>query len=720
MTVKVLFVDDNRSQLQIFKKYLEKISPDFDVYAVDDAEVALSELDRQYFSVIVSDYQLATMDGLDLLKFAREKNPTIPYIIFTGRGQEEIAIKALNLGASHYIKKEGDPASQFEELSHVIRNLVDMRDSKEKYRAVFDHALDGILIVERDTRKGYAANPAFCEMTGYTPEDIENLSVDDIHPREDLERVLNDFEEQAQGKKKVAENLPVLRKDGTQFFADITSAPLSLGGKEYVVGFFNDVSARVAAQESLRESEERYRLIAENSSDVIFTLDMELNRTYLSPSVAELRGFSVEESMKQTWEEILTPASFERMIRFFGQQMYDLNNGVISEYPVTIELEMVHARKGTVWVETSASPIFNAEGKPIGIVGITRDISSRKEMENQLRASERLFKSLYENISDGLLHMDLNGQITFCNDKLLSMTGYTRDEVIGESFTKFLHPDTVSDAKRIFERSISKQAALASGYEGTILRKDGSSFYYHLNSSLIYDDDKVIGIQSHIRDISRRHQEEEFLLRQKEELSEYAHSMTHDLKSSIQTIITCAEMIKESERLELADDIISAATMMDSLLTKSVRLADAGMIIGDKEQVNLSDLVREAATSCLPSTVSFSTSTLPSVRCDRDKVIQVIHNIFMNAIEHGNATGIEIEMKMSKKHLSLFISNNGTPIPSKDRKRIFEEGFTTKQNGGLGLNIVKRIVEAHGWSIKLDRRKITTFVISIPVEDVVD
>ena len=187
MTVKVLFVDDNTSLLSIFKKYLEKINSDFEVHIAEAAEKALQELDQRTFSVIVSDYHLSTMNGLDLLRKVKEKHPDVPFIIFTGRGREEIAIKALNLGASHYLKKEGDPASQFEELSHVIRNLLELRESKEKYEAVFDYALDGIFIVERTSRKGYAANPSFCKMTGYSADDIERLTVDDIHPKEHLQ-----------------------------------------------------------------------------------------------------------------------------------------------------------------------------------------------------------------------------------------------------------------------------------------------------------------------------------------------------------------------------------------------------------------------------------------------------------------------------------------------------------------------------------------------------
>ncbi|MFW9932279.1 MAG: PAS domain S-box protein [Candidatus Thorarchaeota archaeon] len=438
MAIRVLFVDDNENMLKVVKQYIEQLDPEFEIVAVDSAEKGLGELDSRYFSVIVSDYQMPFMDGLEFLEKVRENHSDIPFIIFTGRSREEIAIKALNLGAAYYVEKGGDPKSQYQELVHIIRSLVIMRETIERHQVVFDHALEGIFIVDRESRKGYAANRAFYEMTGYSPADLADLSVDKIHPTEDLAHVVDEFEFQAAGLKKVAEKIPVLRKDGSVLIANITSNAITIGGKTYVLGLFSDISSQLTVQEALAESEEHFRLIAENSSDVIFTLDLDLNRTYLSPSVSNLRGLSKEESLSQTWAEIITPESLERMIQTLGPHIQELRDGIIPEYPISIELEMFHSQKGTIWVETTASPIFDSHGKPRGIVGITRDISHRISTESALKQSEERYRRLYENISDGVVNLDPAGRVVFCNDRLLQMFGYERDEVIGNTIGDIL------------------------------------------------------------------------------------------------------------------------------------------------------------------------------------------------------------------------------------------------------------------------------------------
>ena len=129
-----------------------------------------------------------------------------------------------------------------------------LKESEQRFRAVFERANDGIVWAEIETRQFTMANETFCKMLGYDQAEIEGLNVTDIHPEEDLPRVSADFEKQAKGELDVARDLPVKRKDGSVFYADVNASPLSLGGKTYLMGIFRDSTARKATEENLKKT----------------------------------------------------------------------------------------------------------------------------------------------------------------------------------------------------------------------------------------------------------------------------------------------------------------------------------------------------------------------------------------------------------------------------------------------------------------------------------
>lgn len=318
-----------------------------------------------------------------------------------------------------------------------------------------------------------------------------------------------------------------------------------------------------------------------------------------------------------------------------------------------------------------------------------------------------------------MITTDTDGCLTLCNDKVLDMFGYSRDDVIGKRIDIFLHPDFRESMMKAFMESISAGHANPDGYEMVGMRKAGSTFYFHLTSTVIISDGKITGIQSHIRDISDWKRAEEQLKHQKEELSRFANVMAHDLRSSIHIIEGLASCLQEEHNPEYAKDIIEAAEKIESLLSKSVTLADAGSVIGSKTLIDVGELIKEVATTTLPDNVKLKQDIIPFVRCDKDKMMQVFQNILQNAHEHGQASQIEVSSSKDDTNLVIMLRNDGLPIPLENRDRIFNSEFTTKEGGGLGLSIVKRIVEAHGWTVSLEVEPQTMFKILIPSSDLV-
>ncbi len=218
-------------------------------------------------------------------------------------------------------------------------------------------------------------------------------------------------------------------------------------------------------------------------------------------------------------------------------------------------------------------------------------------------------------------------------------------------------------------------------------------------------------------DITRLKQVEKKLRRQKEELSEFAHFIAHDLSNCLTSIEGYTQLLD----LEYDETHIISKQIeyMKSLLTRSLTLADAGLAIKKDKNVDLNFLIESVAESIIPKNIAFTHDKLPTILCDQERLAQVFKNLFENALIHGKPHKIMIKLEEGEKFLKILIINDGIPIPPEIQKRIFNYGFTTqKESMGLGLSIVRKIIEAHGWYITVQSdKKSTFFEIFIPVQE---
>ena len=184
--VRVLHVDDDVSFLDVSRRVLETENK----FEIDDAtsvDEAFKKLERQSYDAIVSDYLMPVKNGLDFLKELREKNNKIPFILFIGEGREDVAVKALNLGADSYINKNGSPETVFCELAHAINKTVEQAKSAQllaasnsKYRLLVEQSLQGIMIAQDAPLRIIFANASMGKMLGYSPEELTSTSSSEI------------------------------------------------------------------------------------------------------------------------------------------------------------------------------------------------------------------------------------------------------------------------------------------------------------------------------------------------------------------------------------------------------------------------------------------------------------------------------------------------------------------------------------------------------------
>lgn len=238
-----------------------------------------------------------------------------------------------------------------------------------------------------------------------------------------------------------------------------------------VFGIIKDITRHTQTEEALRDSEKRYRLLAENANDVIWLMSLDGRFTYVSPSVVQLRGYTPEEVLNQTIEEAVCPESIAAVKNALSRAVVSINNqSPVSEanyYPVA------QPRKdgSTVWTEVSASLIYE-NGQPSHILGVSRDITARKQAEDDLQEREAKLKAIFSTAPIGIAVVT-NLVITEINDAVCRISGYSREELIGQ-YARLVYP---SDEE--FERvgaEIYRQLAEKSiaSLEAFIRRKDGS------------------------------------------------------------------------------------------------------------------------------------------------------------------------------------------------------------------------------------------------------
>jgi diguanylate cyclase (GGDEF)-like protein/PAS domain S-box-containing protein len=279
----------------------------------------------------------------------------------------------------------------------------------------------------------------------------------------------------------VVRPLAALRTSARAIASGDLEARAKLIGPEEVASLardFNEMTGALSVKtRALEESEKRYRLLAENASDIIWTMDMNLRLTYESPSVVRIRGYSPEEAMTQTMEETLTPASIEVAAKALAEELA-IEQAEDKDLSRSRTLELEHTCKdgSTVWLEVTTNFLRDEDGRPVGILGVSRDISERKRAEEVLRESEARYKALLAGAPVGMIVVDLQTrQFRYANPGACRMFGYTEEEFLRIGVADLSPKEFLDHVLAEFEAQLRGEKLLS--LDIPCLRKDGTVFY---------------------------------------------------------------------------------------------------------------------------------------------------------------------------------------------------------------------------------------------------
>ena len=373
--INILLVDDDRDLLELSKIFLEMENPSFRITTVNSAQEAIQILGTHPFDVIVSDYQMPNLNGLEFLKILRQEHQSeTPFIIFTGRGREEVAIQALNLGVNRYIQKGGEPKSQFGILAKAIideailkRTATQLIESGKLFESIFNNSTDGLALIHLSSGSFYIANKKFYKFTGTNSYELNKLKLTDILLDKDFD-VQNFYQRISSKKPIILQNMPIkncLTNETTN--VDFSGNFLNFEGEQYLMATFRDISVLKFLDETLAEyakAQEKYGEIKEKQ-ELINTLlrhDLRNKAQIIQNSLYILQNLTKDATQKTTAQKAITASKqisqLLEKISFLDQIRYEEN---LKQINLTQEIQSVVRKYEQQAEEYNISILFSEE-----------------------------------------------------------------------------------------------------------------------------------------------------------------------------------------------------------------------------------------------------------------------------------------------------------------------------------------------------------------------
>ncbi len=435
----VLYVDDEPGLLEIGKVYLENFG-DFAVTTVLSAAEGLSQLKTAHFDAIISDYHMPEMDGLEFLKRVRAGHGSIPFILFTGRGREEVVIVALNLGADFYIQKGGDPQAQFAELAHKLRQAVQRRrmetaleESESRYRAVIESQTELICRFRPDGTLLFV-NGAFCTYYGKTADELVGRPFRRGMPVEEREIVARHLASLTHENPVGTTEHTVLMPDGSTRWQQWTDRAIfdENGAVAEFQSVGRDITDRKQAQEALEQSENLYRTVFDTTGAATIIIAPDTTILLANAGWEKLTGMPrADQEGKISWTRFFGSDDADRMVRYHHDRRKDP-----ALAPDVYESRLIDTA-GTIhhcYVHVHMIP-----GTKNSVASLV-DITEHRKGEEELKESEEKFRALAGHIPVAIGVIQDNRYV-YMNRHLVHAMGYSPEELASMDYWVHVRED---------------------------------------------------------------------------------------------------------------------------------------------------------------------------------------------------------------------------------------------------------------------------------------
>ena len=595
----------------------------------------------------------------------------------------------------------------------------DLKTPEKKYFNLINSILDIIVELDLDLTINYI-NPQAYDLFGYTPEEIIGVkSIDFIH-QDDVSKTVESIKKGIKTREIITENFRIRHKKGNYIPVSAKGRVVDYENQTKIIVVFRDITREKEAEQKLKGSDKRYREIIENIEDGYFETDLKGILTYVNDYICRYLGISREEFLGKSYAFVLDKNTIKEVFKTFNKVFTEnLPKGVFESEVIRSDGER-RTFEGTFYLR------YDSNGKKVGFYGLTRDITERKKMEQDLKESERKFRTIFNSIPDLFFLVSKDSTILDFSGKQEDLY-IPPEQFLGKKMIEVLPKDVSELLKNaVYQTLITKDPQIL---EYSLVIGDFLRYY---EARHLYFDENTIAI--FIRNITERKNAEE-----KQKLSEakyreaydraelYKDLFYHDINnilSNIKLSIDISEKYldkpgKESEIKDLYELIREQFGRGTKLITNVRKLSNLETLEKSLKSVDVNKTIKDAINYIQKSlqsrdiNIEIESPEKKMFTKANELLIDVFDNILINAVNYNENPKKEVLIKISResknnmKYVKFEFIDNGIGISEKRKEVIFHERFNKEKGSkgmGFGLTLVKKIIESYKGKIWIEDR----------------
>ena len=607
------------------------------------------------------------------------------------------------------------------DITQQSKNRRLVEENKNKFETIFEQDKTMKLIIDPNNGRIVDANQAAEDFYGYSQQEITTKKIQEINQstREDILAKMQEAKEETK-------NFFSFRHqtaDGELKYVEVYSNPIIISEKRLLISSIHDITEKVESKEMLKESEEKFRQLAENIEEA-FWMRTDDEVLYVSPAFEKNWGIERE----RLYED---PSSFLDYIHPDDEE-YVIDELQSDAHHLSLEYRIVQADGEVRWVQDKSFPVSDKDGVSNRRVGVAEDITARKEAEKELLKTKQLYNNVINTQQEMICRFKPDTRLTFVNQAYCDYFDKSEEELLGSKYLELIPEENHEFILNKLEEIAEKKETVT--YQHQVKATNGSLKWQEWTDYPIFnDEDRLIAYQSIGRDITERKERERALKEAKREAeaanqakSEFLANMSHEIRTPLNAVIGFSElledMVEEREQenylksikvagenlLTLINDILDLSKIEAGELEIGYDYFDVGQLLREMKELFSQKVEEEGLNLILEID-----SELPLIRLDEVRIRQILLNLIGNAVKFTDKGYIKVNLSFEKleEGLDLFlrVEDTGIGIAKEEQEEIFnsfqqqKETVNEQYEGtGLGLAITKRLTQMMEGKIHLE------------------
>ncbi|HII99612.1 MAG TPA: PAS domain S-box protein [Methanoregula sp.] len=633
--------------------------------------------------------------GTDIWAFPERREAFLDLIKKEGEVKDfEVSLRRSDGGlvivstSSHFYSGQDGKPGGIEGIFHDITAVRNADQQMQLLAGLMEISPASITVHADDGRFLYANQRTF-ELHGYTREEFLALNLHELDVPASEERI-NERIDTLKQTGEASFDVEHYRKDGSRIPLHVAIRLIHWNAQDAILSVATDLSERKKAEQALHDMERLYRIIVDNSHDVIYTLKPDGTLTFISRSWSVCLGHDQGEVLGKSFREFVHPEDIPACEDFLARTISSCKAQPGIEYRVFHKDGTIH------WYRTTLMPVIDDTGAVTTLVGNALDFTGYRLAEEALRKSEARYRSVIEKIQDAFIRSDQKGKLIMASPSAATLFGYdVPEEILERSITSFYQRPEIWPG--LIEKMEQEKELVDQNIE--FMRKDGTTFWGSVNAHFVYNaEGEPDGVECSIHDVSEYRAMEQAIREANRKLSLLNSITRHDVANQLTILQGFARIAAQRKGDPVVEDYLKKILAASDTIARQIEFTRTYQELGIQAPSWIPvEAVIERVASQVP--IRFS-KTCAGIEVFSDPMLErVFFNLVENARRHGGrVTGITIRCEREPDGLLVIVEDNGIGIPLGEKEKIFTRGYG--KNTGLGLFLAREILSITNISIR--------------------